>query len=108
MGLAALITLKGVFAVARVKSIEPVQIDMSQGLFAGQWAAVALNATLPQGMLWASVFASFLLCLWIFKDRNFISMRNLLAGVSVGLLVCAMWWVSGVLGHGLEHPETLE
>ena len=35
-------------------------------------------------------------------------MRNLLTGVSVGLLVCAMWWVSGVLGHGLEHPETLE
>jgi hypothetical protein len=49
-----------------------------------------------------------LLAVWIFKDRNFISMRNLVAGLSVGLLVCGMWWVSGVLGHGLVHPETLD
>lgn len=108
MGLAALVTLKGFLAVARVKSIEPVQIEISQGLFAGQWLAGALNASLPHGMLWAAICASILLCLWIFKDRHFLSIHNLMAGVSVGLLVCAMWWVSGVLGHGLEHPETLE
>ena len=29
-------------------------------------------------------------------------------GVGLGLLVTAMWWVTGVFGHGLEHPETLE
>ena len=108
MGLAALVTLKGFLAIPRVKSIEPVQIEISQGLFAGQWSAFIFNSSLQQGMLWSSIIASCLLAVWIFKDRNFISMRNLVAGLSVGLLVCGMWWVSGVLGYGLEHPETLD
>ena len=30
------------------------------------------------------------------------------AGVGVGLLVTAMWWLTGVFGHVAEHPETLE
>ncbi len=108
MGLAALATLKGFLAIPRVKSIEPVQFEISQGLFAGQWTASFFNLTLQQGMLCAAIVVSGLMCLWIFKDRHFMSQRNLLASLSVGLLVCAMWWVSGVLGHGLEHPETLD
>ena len=108
MGLAALATLKGFLAIPRVKSIEPVQFEISQGLFAGQWSAWFFNSTLQQGMLWSAIAVSVLLCLWIFKDRHFINPRNLLASLSVGLLVTGMWWVSGVLGHGLEHPETLD
>ena len=108
MGLAALATLKGFLAIPRVKSIEPVQFEISQGLFAGQWTASFFNLTLQQGMLCAAIVVSVLMCLWIFKDRHFMNQRNLLASLSVGLLVCAMWWVSGVLGHGLEHPETLD
>lgn len=30
------------------------------------------------------------------------------SAVGVGVLVTAMWWVTGVFGHGLEHPVTLE
>jgi uncharacterized membrane protein YedE/YeeE len=26
----------------------------------------------------------------------------------VGLIICGVWAISGILGHGLEHPETLE
>ena len=108
MGLAALATLKGFLAIPRVKSIEPVQFEISQGLFAGQWTASFFNLTLQQGMLCAAIVVSGLMCLWIFKDRHFMNQLNLLASLSVGLLVCARWWVSGVLGHGLEHPETLD
>ena len=108
MGLAALATLKGFLAIPRVKFLETVQLDLPQGLFAGQWFALIFSTDLQQGMLWASIGFSGLLAVWIFKDRAFISRSNLMSGLSVGLLVCGMWWVSGVLGHGLEHPETLE
>ena len=33
---------------------------------------------------------------------------NLLAGLGLGLIVAAMWWVSGRLGYVAEHPETLQ
>jgi hypothetical protein len=32
----------------------------------------------------------------------------LLAGFGIGLVVVAVWWVSGRLGHLAEHPQTLE
>lgn len=108
MGLVALATLKGFLAVPRVNFIESVLVDVPHGLFAGQWLALWMNISLQQGMLWASVLLSCSLFFWTLKDRSFISKRNLTAGLSVGLLVSGMWWVSGVLGHGLEHPETLE
>jgi uncharacterized membrane protein YedE/YeeE len=108
MGLAALATLRGFLAIPRVRFIESLLLDVPQGLFTGQWLALLLDSNLQQGMLWSSVAACFLLCVWVFKDRSFISRGNVFAGLSVGLLVCGMWWVSGVLGHGLEHPETLE
>lgn len=108
MGSVALATLKGILAIPRVQFIEVIQLDVPQGLFAGQWFALFFNSNLQQGMLWSSITVSLLLCAWIFSDRHFISIRNILPGVCIGLLICSMWWVSGVLGHGLEHPETLE
>lgn len=108
MGLAALATLKGFLALPRVRFIETLQLDVPQGLFAGQWFALFLNSNLQQGLMWSSIAVCLLLCAWIFSDRHFISFRNIWPGVCVGLIICSMWWVSGVLGHGLEHPETLE
>jgi uncharacterized protein len=32
----------------------------------------------------------------------------LIAGVGIGATVVGTWWVSGVLGHVVEHPQTLE
>jgi hypothetical protein len=40
--------------------------------------------------------------------RDFISFNNLLAGLGLGMVIVAMWWVSGHLGFVPEHPETLE
>ena len=108
MGIAALATLKGFLAIPRVQFFESFLLDISQGLFVGQWFGLLFNSNIQQGMLMASLAVTFVLGVWIFKDRTFISLRNVFSGVSVGLLVTGMWCVSGVLGHGLEHPETLE
>jgi uncharacterized membrane protein YedE/YeeE len=32
----------------------------------------------------------------------------LLAGLGIGAVIAAMWWVSGHLGYVAEHPETLQ
>lgn len=108
MGLTALATLKGFLAIPRVQFFDSIQIEVPQGLFAGQWMASLLDSNLQQGMLWSALLFSGILSVWIFKDRTFISLQNVTTGLTVGLVVCGMWWVSGVVGHGLEHPETLE
>jgi hypothetical protein len=48
------------------------------------------------------------LILWALSGKEFRNVNNLLAGFGIGAVVVAMWWVSGVLGHVAEHPETLE
>jgi hypothetical protein len=45
---------------------------------------------------------------WALAGPGFRSFDNLLAGLGIGAVIVAMWWVSGHLGHLAEHPETLE
>ena len=108
MGCAALITLKGALALPRVNVFEAVNAPVPGRLFAGQWLASSFNITLEQGAMVAALLAAMLLGIWAFKDRSFRTSHNVTTACLVGALVGAMWWVSGVLGHGLEHPETLE
>jgi len=108
MGVVALSAMKGVLAVGRVQYIDAVKIEMPHGLFAGEWLSNYLNVSLHVGMLGAACTASLLLLVWVLKDQNFLTRHNVLTGILVGLVICGVWWISGVLGHGLEHPETLE
>lgn len=49
---------------------------------------------------------------WALSSREFREPgelgNNLLGGVSVGLIIVAVWWVSGHLGYVAEDPETLQ
>lgn len=108
MGMTALMTIKGILAIPRVKWLETMAWTPVQGVFLGQWAADLFELDMPQGMLVAAMIVALALAVWIFKDKNFINGHNLFAGLSVGALLILMWLISGVLGHGLEHPETLE
>jgi uncharacterized membrane protein YedE/YeeE len=40
--------------------------------------------------------------------RDFRQVDNLLAGLGIGAVIVAMWWVSGRLGYVAEHPDTLQ
>jgi len=108
MGIVALSAMKGVLAVGRVQYVDAVKIELPYGLFAGEWLSHHLNIPLHVGMLVAACTVSVLLLVWILKDQNFITLHNVLTGILVGLVICMVWWISGVLGHGMEHPETLE
>ena len=46
---------------------------------------------------------------WALADAEFRgSADNLLAGLGIGGVIAAMWWIIGHLGFVAEHPETLE
>jgi hypothetical protein len=108
LGLAAFATLKGITAVLRVATIDRVVVDLPMGTGLAQWVAGrwGLPPALTALVLGLALGGS--LVVGILADRDFRSPANLLAGVGIGGLVVAMWWVSGHLGHVSEHPETLQ
>ena len=97
MGVSAFATLKGITAVLRVSTVDTVAWDMPAG--------ASLYALGLPGMGYV-LGAALLLATWRYKD--FWTLDNALAGLGIGGLVVAMWWVSGHLGFVPEHPETLD
>ena len=98
MGLSAFATMKGLTAVLRVNTVDTIALDMPAGasltaLAGGNWVAYVLGAALVLAVL---------------RHKDFWSFENLLAGLGVGGLVVAVWWITGHLGFVAEHPETLE
>ncbi len=108
MGLAAFATLKGITAVLRVATVDKVAVDMAAGVSLSQWAAAALGLTPVLAGLVLGVLLGGSLVLWALLRRDFRTADNLLAGVGIGAVIVAMWWVSGSLGYASEHPETLQ
>lgn len=97
MGVSAFATLKGITAVLRVSTVDAVFVDMPLG--------ANLNAL---GVPHLGYILGALLLVFVLRHKDFWTFDNLLAGLGVGALVVAMWWVSGHLGFVPEHPETLD
>lgn len=108
MGVFALATMRGLLATWRVNGLEAVFLDARAQPFVGTWWSQRSGHSVPVASAAAALAVAGLLLLWTLKERDFWRSANLWAGVGVGALVTAMWWVTGVLGHGLEHPETLD
>lgn len=107
MGLAAFATIKGVTAVARVATVDTVFIEMPQGAHLGAVAAsLGWGAAEPM-QAWMGLVLGLLLMAAVLRHADFWTCNNLVAGWGCGGLIVALWWVSGHLGHLVEHPETL-
>ena len=108
LGLAAYMTLKGLFAIWRTSWIDPVAFDLGRrsdvpSLLAA-WTSGNPRA-LQAGVALAVAAA---LLVFVFKDREFRgSFDHVLGGTVVGLTIVGGWYVTGHLGFG-ENPETLE
>jgi uncharacterized membrane protein YedE/YeeE len=97
MGVSAFATMKGITAVLRAGTVDTVFVDMPAGANLGVLGIPGLGYILGVVLL-----------LWVLRHKDFWSRDSLLAGLGVGGLVVAMWWVSGHLGFVPEHPETLD
>lgn len=106
MGYAALVTLSGIFGAFRIKVLQAdavtVYLDGMQTLPAllGQHTA---GGTLAIGLALGAA-----LLLYVFLNKEFRgNTDNILAGIVIGLIVVAGWYVTGRFGFG-EDPDTLE
>jgi len=97
MGVSAFATLKGITAVLRVNTVDTLFVDMPSG--------ASLMALGVPGLGYILGAALLLSVLW---RKDFWTFESLLAGLGVGSIIVAMWWVSGHLGFVPEHPETLD
>jgi uncharacterized membrane protein YedE/YeeE len=107
MAVAAFATLKGITAVLRVATVDRVAIDFSGNAALSNWVAGWLGVSpVLAGLVLAGVLGGGLI-VWALAGPEFVRFDNLLAGLGIGALVAAMWWLSGHMGYVAEHPDTL-
>jgi uncharacterized protein len=112
LGIAAYMTLKGIFAIWRTSWLDPVAVDLAAHRLPRQDLPTLIASWSGAGrgsveLVMALVVAGALLA-FVFKDREFRgSFDHILGGTVVGLVVVGGWYVTGHLGFA-ENPETLE
>lgn len=107
LGLAAYMTMRGFLGVLRANTLDTVSITFAtpQDLPSLLSAASGMergNLHLLMGFTIGGAFIAYALI-----KKSFWSAENLLAGILVGLAICAIWWVTGNLGYVAEDPNTL-
>ncbi len=109
LGLFAYMTLRGVFGVLRVSTLDQAAITLANGqdlprLVGGKAAEAVQQWRWIFGLglgLAAIAFAA--------AGRDFrSSLDNWLGGIGVGLAIVGLWYISGHIGFVEEHPKTLE
>jgi uncharacterized membrane protein YedE/YeeE len=108
MGIAAFATLKGITAVVRVATVDKVAIDFTTNATLPNWVASAVGIAPAAAGIGLAVLIGLGLIVWALFGDDFRRFDNLLAGLGIGAVIAAMWWVSARLGYVAEHPETLQ
>ena len=108
MGFAAFATLRGVVAVWRASTVDQVVFDLAAGGALPFWLSSGLGLNPAFAGMAAALVIGGGLIIWALAGADFRTGNNLLAGLGLGAVIVAMWWVSGHLGFVPEHPETLE
>ncbi len=108
MGFAAFATLRGVVAVWRDSTVDQVVFDLAAGGAVPFWLSSGLGMNPAVAGMAAALVIGGGLIFWALAGTDFRTGNNLLAGLGLGAVIVAMWWVSGHLGFVPEHPETLE
>ena len=108
MGLASYATLRGITAVLRDRTVDQVDLVFHGPATLGHLVASMGGWPLPASLLVAALLVGGLLIGWALAGRGFVTRNNLLAGLGLGGVIVALWWLSGHLGYLPEHPQTLE
>lgn len=113
MAITAYATLRGLLAPIRINVFGPLSIDLAARGIQDQGIDTILS-----GLTGVSLSAMTLMIagaigvgclLYAFKDKGFrASSDNILAGVTIGLLVTGAWYVTGVIGKDEFEPVPVE
>ena len=114
LSIASYATLRGVVAVARVATVDAAVVRLPVGqdlpsLLAASASAAGLGLG-PARALALPLAVLLVLAVLAFVARRPEGRRNetWLGGIGIGAAVVGGWWVTGHLGHLVEHPLTLE
>lgn len=107
VGYSALVTLRGIFGWFRGNILQAealtLHFDHLQTI-----PAILMGGENPIGQLLVAIVIAAAILVFVFANKEFRgSPDNILAGLVVGLVVVAGWYVTGHIGFG-ENPETLE
>jgi len=110
MGFAAIATLKGIFGAFRVNFLSPsaltMQLEPNQTLPALLGNMMGMEA--KAALLVITAIIAVALLIFIFMNKDFRAEGdNILAGIVIGLIVIAAWYITGHIGYA-ENPETME
>ncbi len=108
LGVAAFATLKGITAVLRVATVDTVFISTPAGQDLPALLAAATGASKAVLATALGLGLGGLLVAWSLASAPGRSADSLLAGLGLGAVVVALWWVSGRWGHVTEDPNTLQ
>jgi uncharacterized membrane protein YedE/YeeE len=108
LGLVAYMTLRGFLAVIRINALDTFFITLTSNqdlpsIVSSWFGQSRASAHLLLGLIIGGSFVLFALA-----NKSFWTAKNLLAGLGVGLAICAVWWISGYLAFVAEDPNTLE
>jgi uncharacterized protein len=101
LGIAAYMTLRGLFGAFRVGVLEKAAITLPQGQDLP--SLLGFNRAILAALIGAAMLA------FIYSSKAFRSSFDYtLGGVVTGLVVVGGWYVSGHVGHVAEDPNTLQ
>ena len=108
LGIAAYMTLKGLFAVWRISWIDPVAIDIGRGQDLPSLVSSVTGAPQKAMQLAVAGIVAAALVAFVVKDREFrSSFDHWLGGIVIGLVIVGGWYLTGHVGFA-ENPQTLE
>jgi len=114
LGLTAYMTMRGLLALVRVNAIEVTNINLAAKDITDQGLGTLISSALgiENSALVSRIIAVLLgggLVVYAFLGKGFRrSFDNILAGVAIGLIIPAGWYVTGVVGFDDFDPVRLE
>jgi uncharacterized membrane protein YedE/YeeE len=108
MGIAAYMTLKGVFGVFRANYLDPVRFEFSSSPYLPELLANLLSKE-PAGLIPILAIAlPVILLIMALGSKSAWNKEVIVGGAGVGLTIVAAWWVVFQVAYIPEHPDTLE